>query len=63
VQVGIGQRHPVPYRGGETCRQLENPLCRSGLSQAEVTENEEYHHHEANNVDEVVHVASSLSFA
>ena len=35
-------------------------LCRSGLPQAEVTENEEYYYREANKVDDAVHVTFSF---
>jgi hypothetical protein len=31
-----------------------------GLSQAEVAQNKKYYYHEANNVDDVVHVVSSF---
>lgn len=38
-------------------------MGRSWLPQAEVAKNEEYHHHEANNVNNVVHVTSSFFIA
>jgi hypothetical protein len=34
--------------------------CDFGLPQADVAENKEHHHHETNQIDEVVHVASSF---
>jgi hypothetical protein len=55
-----GRGTPAPYRDGENRRQRANPSCRSGLPQAEVAENEEHYHHNANNVENAVHVASSF---
>jgi hypothetical protein len=49
-----------PYRRGVTRRQLGNPWCRSGLPQAEVAENEEHYHYDANNVENAVHVVFSF---
>jgi hypothetical protein len=52
--------HPAPYRSGVTRRQLGNPWCRSRLPQAEVAENEEHYHYDANNVENAVHVVFSF---